>query len=502
MNLAVGKNHLTWITGAAGALVIALAGLSFLTLGVTCNQALAVILSMIVITLWMYDRVNGIIAGIVFYMVKAFFLRLAFAIDFNSSGSGGFDLLGITPALLLSALIAWQIYSDIASGKPVLIGRTRILLAILCGLSFLSVFNPSNTLIVGLGGLVRNVIPNMMILFAVASLFSSEEHTGRFVKTMMVVGLISCVYAVGQFWLGLYPWETVWFNEVAFKDGVAGWLTIGLRGLEFRLFSVFYGYMDFFFSNVLIFAMALAMRQDQSVPWNRMRKACMAAWIVVLLLSLERMPMLMTAVVVLTVAYLRGNARRKKLLVWGTVGIIAFGVIGLNVAAPVLRGTGATKFARLAEMANPLHASSIADRVERKWKPTLATIASNPMGVGIGYGSSSRANTIAAETGLHVEPHNELLQKTLELGVPGGMVYLLLLISVYRDARKAGSAHGSRRVIGFTVIGGSLAFWICGMVNVPFSGANGLLFWALTGAVVAINQKASASRHNEELERF
>lgn len=474
--------------GSIGALtavtIIAAACLAFLSWGVTCNQVLAVLLSLLVITIWQYSKVNGLIAAMLFYMIKAFFLRVAFAIDFEVSGSGGADILGVTPALLLSVLICAQLYADISANRPLLADRTRVLLMIFCGLSFLSVFNPASSIIVGLGGIMRNILPNMMILFVAASLFTEQKHFMVFLRALLIVGLVSCAYAAGQYVLGLYPWELSWFREVAFKDGLSGWLTIGLRGVEFRPFSMFYGYMDFLFSNVLIFTWTLCVYSRLSGGWRKTAVIYIVLWIGVLMLSLERMPMLMTIVAGVIVLYYRVSPARRKAVVSTVAAITIAGILFLSVGGQALRATGADKLVRLAELANPFQATSIRDRLDNKWAPTLRAIRSNPLGVGIGNGSSSRADYAAAQTGYHVQPHNELLQKTLELGLPGGIVYVFLLASLFSAARRIRGRQDKMCNLEYAVIAGTVAFFMCGMVNVPFSGANGLLFWAMSGAVV------------------
>ena len=178
-------------------------------------------------------------------------------------------------------------------------------------------------------------------------------------------------------------------------------------------------------------------------------------------------------------------------------------MVGLNLAEPVLKSTGAHKLIRLAELANPLSATSIADRMDRKWEPTLNTVAANPLGVGIGYGSQTLANKSAANTKLLVEPHNELLQKTLETGVIGGLIFLILLISVFREGLKLGRSDSPLARFGYGFAAGTVAFWLCGILNVPFSGSSGLLYWTLAGAVVGIVHSGSINKphcaKNEQL---
>ncbi|MEW6411342.1 MAG: O-antigen ligase family protein [Candidatus Zixiibacteriota bacterium] len=475
---------------------MALIGLRVMTYGITVNQSLAMILALTVLGIWSFNKVHGLIAGLIFFVVKPVIVRAAFAVDLSLNSSGGLDLLGMTPAVLLAVLIVWQIYSEASSGKRLMQGRTRTLLTVLVGLSLLSVLNPASSIMVGLGGFERNILPNMMILFAVAYLLGRLEDTDKFVKSLLLLGVVSCIYAIGQYWLGLYSWEKDWMRHVAFKDSMNGWLTIGLRGVEFRIFSVFYNYMDFTFSNVLVFSLVLAWGRQWKGGWNVLRRCYFACWAIVLVLTLERTPMLMTAVGAFAIYYLSGSPVRRKVLIW-TAGISTALVIGgLNIAAPHLKNTGADKFIRLAELANPFQAGSIQDRVERKWAPTLEIIAANPLGVGIGFGSQTKVNDVARQSDYWVEPHNEILQKTLETGIAGGLVYLLLLISVFQDSRRLLRCSGNIGRLGMGMIAATLGYWLCGMVNIPFSGASGILYWTTAGVVIAaVENNHAAAEH-------
>ena len=469
------------------AIVTVAATAILLTSGISLNQGLAFFFSAIVLTIWSRSRENGLLAAILFFMVKPVFVRIAYAFDnqFAAGSSGaGFDLLGMAPALLLAGLIIWHSFDRTSINKPLLEGRTRLLLGLFSVVAFLSIFNPANSLLVGFGGFERNVLPNMLIMLTASFLFTSKESFTKLTKVLIILGLISCVYAIGQSLLGLYPWEKSWILNVAFKENTHGWLTIGLSGVEFRLFSIFYSYMDFTFCNVLIFLMAISYGTGLSGKWQKLRYLYIILWIVVLALSLERMPMIMTIVGAGVVYLLRSSKdKRKKVLMIGTLATACF-LVTLNLAEPLLKNSGADKFIRLAELANPLSAVSISDRIDHKWKPTLKTIASHPMGVGIGFGSQTRANKTAAKSNHWVEPHNELLQKTIETGVIGGLIFLILLVSIFRDGLKLGRTEGTVSSFGYGFAACSIAFWLCGIVNVPFSGSPGLLYWTLAGAVI------------------
>jgi O-antigen ligase len=480
------QNMFFWKIALVG-LTLAITGL-VCTVGITCNQLIAIVLSMVVLILWFNDKLTGAISGIFLYLTKSFWVRLAFALDIRISGELGFDLLGITPALLLAAITILELYSRLSGGDRICPDKSRKLLAAFIALNFLSVFNPSSSVIIGLAGLERNIIPNITMLYLLASVITERKHLVTLVKAFLVLGIISCAYAVGQYFAVLYPWEFDWFRQIALDDGLSGRMTIGLRGIEFRIFSIFYGYMDFFFTNVLIFAMALTHKDDLVGKWRKLRILYFVLWWVILALSIERMPLVMTLVVTIVVKYMKSSAGKRLKMIWRSA--LAIGVIYaiLIIAGPALKSTGADKLIRLAELANPFAASSINDRAENKWGPALETIKGNPLGVGIGYGSQTVAKNEAAQSGLLVQPHNELIQKTLEAGYLGGLLYLLFFIALYKDFLKIGRTSDNK-AFGYAMLSGTVAFGLCGMVNLPFCGASGLAYWSLAGAALAAKDR-------------
>jgi len=316
---------------------------------------------------------------------------------------------------------------------------------------------------------------------------------------LLLLGLVSTAYGIGQHLLGLFPWETDWVRQVAIKNSAAGWVTVGLRGVEFRTFSLFFNYMDFFFANVLIFALLLASGELLDGRWRKMRIAYFVLWAVMLFLSLERMPMMMTVLALVAVYYLKSSVRRRKVVLLLTALSIFLAVLLLKFAAPLLENTGASKLTRFGEMSNPLAAYSLADRAENFWKPALETVKENPLGVGIGYGSQSRATEMASETAYYVKPHNELIQKALETGIMGAIIYVLLLGAVFKGFVKLVRAGSMARCIGSGMAAASAAFWVCGMVNLPFSGSSGLIYWACAGVSLAIaaDSESSATVENK-----
>jgi len=479
----------TWRIGWGIAAI--LASILIMQIGTSINQILAVLMSSIVLIIWSQSKPNGFIAALLFFFVKPVFVRMAYAVDTSFGTSDSFDLLGITPALLLAGLIIWHLYMRMSSGEKITVGRTRLLIVLFSVVAFASILNPANSVMLGLGGFERNVLPNMMVLLTASFVFADILDAKKLLKALILLGLASCVYGIGQYFPGLYPWEKGWILNVAFKESSAGWLTTGLRGVEFRLFSFFFNYMDFTFSNALIFTLAISFGTELEGMWKKVRILYIILWFIVLLLSLERMPLLMSIVAMAAVYYLNSEKRTRKRIVWKVATLLTLLLLTLSLASPYLKSTGADKLIRLAELANPFAAASIEDRMFSNWTPTLQTITANPLGVGIGYGSQTRANSIAARSDFWVEPHNELLQKTLETGIFGGIIFLLLGISVFRDGLRLSRSYGPEKRLGIGFVAGTIGFWLCGMVNVPFSGSSGLLYWTIAGVVLSLSESAN-----------
>jgi len=112
------------------------------------------------------------------------------------------------------------------------------------------------------------------------------------------------------------------------------------------------------------------------------------------------------------------------------------------------------------------------------------------MGVGIGYGSQTKAKNQAEQDGFFVQPHNELIQKVLETGFIGGVIFLLLLIYTYRDFLAIRAIDNTGFCFGMGMAAITLSFWICGLVNLPFSGTSGLVYWTMAGASLGLKDNS------------
>ena len=472
--------------------------LGILLLEITLNQGLAIVFGITILTIWQYDKVYGLSAALVFFLIKPFWLRLAYHVDSSINGSPGFDLLGLTPALLIVGFIITHCCVIIGSNRRLCPDGTRRWLMVFTVISFASIFYPTNDLIVGLGGFERNVLPNMLILFLAADIFKSQRDIRILLCTLLWVGIVSVLYGLGQFMVGIYPWEVKWFQEVAFAQNTAGWLTIGLRGIEFRIFSIFYYRTDFYFTNVLIFTLLYAGNMFSAGPARWLKYLYYLIWIVMMLITLERTPFIMSMLAVAVVFLFQTTPRRRKIFLI-SVGVLLIGSYStLVLGESYLKNSGVSSLIRLAELTNPLEAGSIHDRADNYWGPSIEHIKENPMGLGIGQGSGTKASGRVSLTATgNIRTHNEILQKALETGILGVVAFIILMITVFRDSLRLRRLSPEFSWLGTGVASVTLVFCLSSMITLTFSGGRGLVYWTLAGIVLAM-LKQNANNENKK----
>lgn len=488
------KTPLKFIQYCVGALTIVFILSLALFFQITINQIFALSFSLIVCGLWFHNKVYGLTSALIFFLIKPFWLRLAYDIDMSLYGNSGFDLLGITPTIILVGFISTHIYFSILEKKKLCPDRTRILIALFSTLCFISIFFPTNSIVIGLGGFQRNILPNMLILFLSLVIYKTEKDILFLTKTLSVVGLITIIYGIGQFIVGIFPWEILWMKNVGFANSTAGWLTIGIRGIEFRIFSMFYYRTDFFFTNVLIFTLLITYAKSFTGYMKFVKIAYYILWFVMMIITFERTPFIMSALAIAISYYLNASKPKKKLILTVTFSVTILLYSTLLIFEPYLKSSGIDSLIRLAEMTNPLEAGSIHDRTDNYWGPAIDVIKANPMGVGIGNASATKVSGQLnfADTG-SIHTHNEILQKVFETGYFGGLLFLILMISILLDSIHITGIQNTKNKFGNAMTTCTLVFMMSSMITLTFSGGRGLTYWLFVGIMLSIKDKNTKS---------
>ncbi|MCH7879126.1 MAG: O-antigen ligase family protein [candidate division Zixibacteria bacterium] len=439
--------------------------------------------------------------GLFFFCVKPVFWRLAYHLD---SGAGTFpavDLLRYSGGLFLGLICVAVIVKRIVERRPFIHTKLDMTLAAFILIAAASVFNPHTSLFLGMAGIERNIFPTLFLFFVGREVIQTERDYQRFIKIVTIFAIAALVYGLKHSLSGLWGFEQTYFADKYYASGLDGWLTIGIKGIEFRTFGVFFGYMEFTFTAALWGTLLL------SHDYSRMGKAWrIAKWVIGALLaallvsSLERTPMLMITFGLLAAWYVKSAKPRRKKILIGSAAVISAIIVATTLFHRQLEESGITKLQRLAEIADPASASSIQDRVDRMWKPTFRIIAANPLGVGSGYGSGTVASASAQGSQFAVQPHNEFMQKALEYGWLGAALFALALLLMFRLLLKS-TGWTDNKVLINAAAGGCgilVAFILCGQVNLPFSGASGCFFWFTTGAIVSLTDRNSAKIDSHE----
>lgn len=213
---------------------------------------------------------------------------------------------------------------------------------------------------------------------------------------------------------------------------------------------------------------------------------------VALLLSGSRAGLL-AAVSGITFGLLAARGHRRA-LVWVALTVVAVGslVALTDRAAPALR-SGQERI---------LHAGTGSGRVEA-WREAVSFIEERPV-TGWGFGSTpivlpalgSSDLLQAFKQGGHV--HNGYLEAALELGVPGGLLLLLLMVWSASAALRAANAPGWRGHLGAAIFGAIVAGIVESAFETGLTGVGGLFALPFGVVMAAAHVLARTARSSTE----
>jgi len=487
---------------AIGVLVIALAS-GVALMGVSATNAFFLLALVGQIIALMRGLRSGAFYALFYFAVKSALWRLAYHLDTSAGMQPSFDLLAPSGGLFLIVVCVLALVKGLMERKPFVRHPSEWALIGFITVNALSVLNPQISIFVGLAGFERNIFPTVFLYFVGREAIGTDVDMKTYVRLIFGFGALTAIYAIGHSFQGLWGFEKTFFVDAYNARGLNGWLTFGVRGLEFRPFSTFWSYTESTFTLALWTILALG----AAGAWlgrrlRILRGICVTLMCGALIVALERTPLVMILVGVLVTAYIASDRMRRRRILMGALAVGVIGYSALTVFEGELAESGVAKLQRLSEMADPSEARSIHDRVERMWKPTLATIVTNPLGVGLGMGSQTIASGEAkAGSSSYIQPHNEFLQKALEGGWLSATLFSAILIGLFfRFKRKADTSDRKSDMaprlcaVGCGVIA---AFVLCGMVNLPFSGASGNFIWFTLGAIAGLSDNFGAGTERD-----
>ena len=397
--------------------------------------------------------------------------------------------------------------------------KIEFLLACLFFISFLSLVKADDAII----GVKRIIyFTNLWMLFFVVRAAISRENIRKLANNVLISGILVVVVGVIQLILAytmtVDDFSEFWAlqaNRVLYGDAWANiaiaantWFAYYSGTIHFRMFSSFPDSHSFplFLLMVSLFAMALLFEET-----NRRKRVLLYLWLAFasfeLVLSGTRG---IWASALFPLALLVYLWRQKKIMVvaarLASVPLMLF-LVSLPLSALVFNSTQFKLAGDLKERkVLTERIKSIIDFEETSnhgriaiWKATLSSMAHNPLlGVGIAnFPSILKLNPTATKAG--ASAHNLYLNFFAELGIAGGIVFLLITYEIFKATWRLSVRDDEARVRFFALVWLLYFTWILwySMTDVAlFDERTFLLFMVAVGSVYALSSPHSHDEQN------
>lgn len=304
-----------------------------------------------------------------------------------------------------------------------------------------------------LGEFKAEILMPFLLFSLIANVIREERDLWRLLRIMAMGGVFLVAFSLATA-----------VGGGATKDGLVGTINTGV------------GYYSTYLVCLVPFLVLMAWHERQS---ERRRQAyafgvLLLACLVSLVLTMNRQSLVAIAVMLLFAAVmLRFNMKRKH---WVVV------VLGVTIVGTVL----VHQYMRRDVLAvSHLGQAIQADVRWPVWKQCLMELAEHPL-TGGGFGLRTfqfQHPDLAAESPFW-HAHNVILNKGMQMGVPGIVGFLILFLAVPAAMRVGLKAGGSIRAAAVAGISVSFGFLVKNLTDDFMYRESGYLFWLLAGAVI------------------
>ncbi|VAW84488.1 hypothetical protein MNBD_GAMMA16-1620 [hydrothermal vent metagenome] len=364
-----------------------------------------------------------------------------FILPFTHTVALRLSMLGIA---FLTALYIWH-----KEEHPSLPLKLPLLLTALISLA--SVFwaiDPSYSF-----GEVKNELGYTFLAFFTFFILTKSDRELRVFGGALLVGTIVMI-SLG---LGAYLMEGRW-NETGYQGGVHDFSTYVVFMIPVLIFACFY--TKRLYCRLTIIALTSLL-------------------IVAGYFTLQRIMWPGIAVVLLTVSVLLIAASSLHKIIKITSGIVVL-FICIALLPVGLTAKNNTPYTSLSGMYDVIKNDP---RVDGIWGASITGIEQAPL-LGVGYGRRSFVKAypeLKVDLGWHT--HNIILDKTVQTGIIGAIIFTFLMACIIRQFWLAFRASLSREMLLLSLCGIALvlAMLIVNMTNHSFVRHSSLLFWSLLG---------------------
>lgn len=496
------------VAGYATPVVYQMGGLNLVACAMT---------GLIFATLFLLNIRWAIFCIFAFSLFQPIVTRLIFSVDFPSAPEESMldykDLLTTAVSLLLivSAFVGILYYLSRGHRETPHVSALVYTIIAFTFLNGLQVFNPENSLSVGIYGAKNNVLPFLMFFAGMATV-RTDEQLATFIKFIAGFSLVALLYGLYQEWAPLPSFESHWFSRTIPATASMFLLFAGdleIRDIliadriELRVPSVFQGYT--FYSYIIVafglilYASAATMRKRS---WKILRYAVLGALLLYFVVSLERAAIVMFVAGVIAIHFVHSRERRRFarfVAVGGLVTLISIMVLYRGGLYLQERGAieGNSKLIRIFELTDPLNAVTVTfGRIQGQWPKVMSDIRESPI---TGTGTGTAMYTRATDREDLVMPLSQFLQEWTELGLFGLLLFVASLVFLYQALTKVAMDPKEppiRHAYAAGMIGVTVAYSLCGIFNVPFVYEPGIVFWFLAGTAIGVRGPRVQTAHS------
>jgi hypothetical protein len=368
---------------------------------------------------------------------------------------------------------------------------SKLVIAVLV-ITLAEVFNPAGGGIgAGVAGLMFMAVP-LLWFFVGREFLRPDQQVERLLAVVVVLGTIVACYGLWQTIVGDPPWDVDWLQT----PGAVGYNSLYVGGTA-RAFGTFSGFSEYglFVGTALVLSIAFLLRGRliAVLPLPVLAGA--------LFLASGRAALITAAFAVVVMLGLRTRRPTTALIV--TVAGVGAAFLGLHFGGAALSsaasGSSALVSHQIGGLANPLDPSSSTLLVHAQLViDGFKSGVSHPFGQGTAVTNNAAGlvqSSPASDSLLGVVGQGskatemDISNAFVALGIPGGVLYLLLVVLVLVQALRS---YFSGRDVLLPIIGALLVD--AGQWAVGGSYALSPLMWTLIGVVAAVSWDVAKQR--------
>jgi len=338
----------------------------------------------------------------------------------------------------------------------------------------------------------------MILYFLGRNIPYSEVYTKHFNQMFVVLLFLQSVYAIIQATIGLPPHDQYWLNlyiqqgtqtRSMIEDGIY------IAG-RVRYPSLTVGHTYFSYILAASFLWVL-LTPAKTLRYPRLKHITLLIGIICIIVTAERVAIGMIAIGIgVAIAMQMRRQFGRWLFLFSSV-IILFGLLALSTidTQAIPKTENNVVVVRILELVNPLKAETVRWRLEIVWPEAMTRIIENPLGYGLGTYETIRFNQEQFDAGIgyYFPPHNTYVQRALETGVIGLLLYLWLMFAYCRMLVRAYIKYRYKFVVNALAL--TFAVLLLGLFD-PVQPPLTLFFWFTMGFTI---RRISIARSSEKL---